>query len=91
VLLVVNRWQKSSRITREVIAESTGMPVAAALANDFTSLTRSVNRGTLLHDEAPRSQLARDVESLATLLRGEAAAAAPRRRGPFGRLFSARA
>jgi len=91
VLLVVNRWHKASRITKEVIAESTGMPIAAALANDFAALTRSINRGTLLPQEAPRAALTRDVEALAAVLRGASGSPAPRARGPFGRLFAARA
>ena len=68
VLLVVNRWQKSSPITREVIEETVGLPVARVVGNDFPSLTQAVNRGVLLWDEAPRSVVARDLEGLAAQL-----------------------
>ena len=58
MLLVVNRYQRSSPITREVIEETVGLPVAALVGNDFQALSRAVNRGVLLWDEAPRSVVA---------------------------------
>jgi pilus assembly protein CpaE len=68
VLVVVNRYHRSSPITREVIEETVGLPVAALVGNDFQALSRAVNRGVLLWDEAPRSVVARDVEALAKVL-----------------------
>lgn len=68
VLVVVNRYQRSSPITQQVIEETIGLPVAALIGNDFQALSRAVNRGVLLWDEAPRSVVARDVESLAKVL-----------------------
>jgi pilus assembly protein CpaE len=90
VQLVVNRYQKGSRITKEVVTETTGVPVAATIANDFAILTRAVNRGNLLPEEAPRSAIARDVEALLGLLGGSVETPA-RRSSMFGRWFAAKA
>jgi pilus assembly protein CpaE len=68
--IVVNRCLKSSNITPEVIAETLGVPVTAAVANDFASASRAVQRGSTILDEAPRSALARDVATLARKLSG---------------------
>jgi len=90
LLLLVNRYQKGSPITREVVEETVGLPVAATVANDFTGLSRAVNRGVLLWDEAPRSVVARDMEALAASiapLRGPAAAPA----SLFRKLFAPKA
>ncbi len=70
VKLVVNRFHKGSRITPDVVAETTGVPVAATVANDFALLSRAANHGNLLPDEAPRSALGRDIAALRPLLGG---------------------
>jgi pilus assembly protein CpaE len=77
IALVVNRFQKGSPITREVIEETVGLPVARVVGNDFQGLSRAVNRGVLLWDEAPRSVVARDVEALAAQFRPLAPVQAP--------------
>ena len=90
LLLLVNRSQRGSPITREVIEETVGLPVSATVANDFSGLSRSVNRGVLLWDEAPRSPVARDVEALAAAVApGRASAPAPS--SLFQKLFSPKA
>jgi pilus assembly protein CpaE len=89
VMLVVNRYQKGSTITREVIEETVGMPVAAMIGNDFASLSRAVNAGALVWDEAPRSVVARDIEALARAIGPEAPdAAAPERASFLRKIFS---
>ncbi|MGA8890419.1 MAG: AAA family ATPase, partial [Anaeromyxobacteraceae bacterium] len=65
LLVLVNRYQKGSPITREVIEETVGLPVGAVVGNDFSGLSRAVNRGVLLWEESPRSSVVRDVEALA--------------------------
>jgi pilus assembly protein CpaE len=65
IVLVVNRYLKSSPITRQVIEETVRLPVRAVIGNDYAALSRAVNRGVLLWDEAPRSVAARDLEVLA--------------------------
>jgi pilus assembly protein CpaE len=90
LLLLVNRHQKGSPITREVIEETVGIPVGATVGNDFSGLSRAVNRGVLLWEEAPRSPVVRDVEALAATI-------APNRAKPpapaslFQKLFSPKA
>lgn len=88
LLLVVNRYQKGSPITREVIEETVGLPVTRLVGNDFQGLTRAVNRGVLLWDEAPRSVVARDVEALASQF--QPAAAPPARDSFLKRMFAPR-
>ncbi len=68
VLVVVNRFHRGSPITRQVIEETLGVPVGAVVGNDFQALSRAVNRGVLLWEEAPRSAVVRDVEELAARL-----------------------
>jgi pilus assembly protein CpaE len=89
LMLVVNRNQRGSPITREVIEETVGLPVAATVANDFGGLSRAVNRGVLLWDEAPRSPVIRDVEAIASGFSPAAAGRAPA--GFFQKLFAPRA
>jgi pilus assembly protein CpaE len=71
VKLVLNRYQRSSKITQAVIAEAVGMPVAHTVSNDFSSAIESINRGMVLQDLAPRSPLTRDIDALAPLLSGQ--------------------
>jgi len=87
VQLVLNRYQRDSKITPEVIADTVGLPVTHTLSNDFASAIESINRGLLLYDVAPRSKLTKDIEALAPLLAGAPAAAA-RRSGFFSKLLS---
>jgi len=75
VLVVVNRYQKSSPITRQVIEETVRLPVVATIGNDFQSLARAVNQGVLVWSESRRSAVARDVEALAQQLTGTRPAA----------------
>ena len=90
IKLVVNRYQRGSEITAEVISEAVGLPVAHTLANDFASASAAINRGLVLHEAAPRSPLTRDLESLAALVAGRQDSADGRRRTRsfFGNLLT---
>jgi pilus assembly protein CpaE len=89
IKLVVNRYQRGSEITAEVISEAVGLPVAHTLANDFASASAAINRGVVLHEAAPRSPLTRDLESLAALVAGRQDSGEPRRtRSFFGNLLT---
>jgi pilus assembly protein CpaE len=90
VQLVLNRFQKDSKITPEVIADTVGLPVTHTLSNDFASAIESINRGLLLYDVAPRSRLTKDIEALAPLLAG-APLMGQRRSGFFSKLLSKKA
>jgi pilus assembly protein CpaE len=66
--LIVNRYSKTAEVKSALIAETVGLPVSATIASDYPALIRSVNRGSLLQEESPRSQLTRDIEALRTLI-----------------------
>jgi pilus assembly protein CpaE len=70
VKLILNRYQKSSKITLEVIADTLKVPVAHAISNDFVSVIDAINRGLLLKDAAPRAKLTQDIEGLVPLVAG---------------------
>ena len=89
VQLVLNRYQKDSKITPEVIADTVGLPVAHTLSNDFASAIESINRGLMLYDVAPRSRLTKDIEALAPILAG-APLMGQRRSGFFSKLLSSK-
>jgi pilus assembly protein CpaE len=86
VKLVLNRHQRQSKITAEVIAEAVGLPVTHTIGNDFASAIESINRGQMLQDLAPRSALTRDIEALAPVLMGTNNG--PERRGFLRGLWS---
>jgi pilus assembly protein CpaE len=67
VKLVVNRYSKAAEVKNDLIADTVGLPVSATIASDYPLLVRAINRGSLLVEEAPRSQLAKDIESLMAL------------------------
>ena len=71
IKLVLNRFQKSSKITPEVIAETLKLQVAHTISNDFVSVIDAINRGMLLSDVAPRARLTQDIDELVPLLSGE--------------------
>jgi pilus assembly protein CpaE len=85
VNLIVNRHQKSE-IDLQSIADNLGVPVQAAVANDYATVTKAINRGTLLRQLAPRARVTEDVARVARLL-GGAAAAPPKSGGLLRSLF----
>jgi pilus assembly protein CpaE len=70
VKLILNRYQKSSKITLEVIADTLKVSVSHAISNDFVSVIDAINRGLLLKDAAPRAKLTQDIEGLVPLVAG---------------------
>ncbi len=64
IKLLLNRYQKASKITTEVVAETLGHPLTHTIANDFILLIDAINRGVLLTDAAPRAKITQDIESL---------------------------
>jgi pilus assembly protein CpaE len=71
VKLVLNRYQKASKITLEVIADTLKVPVAHTIANDFVSIIDAINRGVLLVEAAPRAKLTQDISDLVAIVGGE--------------------
>src|SRR5882672_25502 len=87
VKLILNRYQKSSKITLEVIADTLKVPVAHAISNDFVSVIDAINRGLLLRDAAPRARLTQDIDGLVPLVAGPRRSETQRKRflsGIFG-------
>ncbi|WP_243337471.1 AAA family ATPase [Anaeromyxobacter soli] len=78
LLLVVNRYQARSNVTREVIADTVGLPVTATVANDFALLAKAVGRGATLAEVGPRAPITRDVAAIAALLRPDGPKSAAR-------------
>jgi pilus assembly protein CpaE len=68
VKLVVNRFLRRGDIGVEAIADALGVHVDATVANDFPTVLKAVNGGTMLHAVSPKAQVTRDIETLATLL-----------------------
>jgi pilus assembly protein CpaE len=88
VKLILNRYQKSSKITLEVVAETLKVPVSHAISNDFVSVIDAINRGLLLREAAPRAKLTQDIQGLVGLVAGARRGDAPRRSflgGLFGK------
>jgi pilus assembly protein CpaE len=85
VKLILNRYQKSSKITLDVVADTLKVPVSHAIANDFVSVIDAINRGLLLKDAAPRARLTQDIQGLVPLVAGARKEGA--RRSFLGGLF----
>jgi pilus assembly protein CpaE len=71
VKLILNRYQKASKITLDVIADTLKLKVAHTIANDFISIIDAINRGVLLVEAAPRAKLTQDISDLAPIVSGE--------------------
>lgn len=85
--LVVNRHQKSE-IDLQSIADTLGIAVHAAIANDFPTVSKAINRGMLLRDVAPRARVVDDLLRMARFFSGQAAPSPHKRsflRGLFAR------
>ena len=80
VKLILNRYQKASKITLDVIGDTLKVPVAHTISNDFVSIIDAINRGVLLVEAAPRAKLTQDISDLVGILGGETVAdkAAPK-------------
>jgi pilus assembly protein CpaE len=79
VKLILNRYQKSSKITLDVVTDTLKVPVSHAIANDFVSVIDAINRGLLLKDAAPRARLTQDIQGLVPLVAGARKNEGPRR------------
>ena len=78
IKILLNRYQKASKITVEVVSETLGQPLTHTISNDFILLIDAINRGVLLADAAPRAKITQDIEGLIPhLLPGAHAAPAP--------------
>jgi pilus assembly protein CpaE len=81
VKLILNRFHKRGDLDADAVEDALGMPVEGTVANDFPTVIKAVNEGSLLVRVAPRGRVTRDIRALVPIIRGERAA----RRGLFGR------
>ncbi len=68
VRLVVNRWDKNPPLSEADIESNLGIPIAATIANDPSRCQHAVNVGSLLRDVDKRSNAARDISNLLSLI-----------------------
>lgn len=68
VRLVVNRFTDQSAIDRSQIEDTLGIPVFGTIANDYGSVSRSINMGEPLCGEPSESKAARDIVAIARKL-----------------------
>jgi pilus assembly protein CpaE len=86
IKLLLNRYQKASKITIEVVGETLGQPLTHTISNDFLLLIDAINRGVLLTEVAPRAKITQDIEGLIPHLLPERAPRL-RRQSLLGTLF----
>jgi len=86
IKLLLNRYQKASKISIEVVGETLGQPLTHTISNDFLLLIDAINRGVLLTEVAPRAKITQDIEGLIPLLLPEKAPRL-RRQSLLGTLF----
>ena len=71
IKVILNRYQKASKITLDVVADTLKLPVAHTISNDFVSIIDAINRGVLLVGAAPRARLTQDIMDLAPVVIGK--------------------
>ncbi len=86
IKLLLNRYQKASKISTDVVSETLGQPLTHTISNDFLLLIDAINRGVLLTEVAPRARITQDIEGLIPHLLPEKAPRL-RRQSLLGTLF----
>jgi Flp pilus assembly CpaE family ATPase len=86
IRLVLNRWSRSSPVTKKDIESNLGIEISLSLTDDPKLMYNAINYGRLLEDVNKRAPLTREVASLAQALASEMAIdIKPPSRGLFGR------
>ncbi len=67
---VVNRYVESGSISLAQFEETLALPLAGRIANDYGAVSKAINLGRPLCEDAPDSRAARDLTALARLLAG---------------------
>ena len=67
VRLVINRYQKSRKLSIDAISDALGRTIDATVCNHFPSVIQSINEGTLLVQSQPGAKVARDIRDLGYL------------------------
>lgn len=68
IRLIVNKWEKTSELSRQDIETNLGIPVATTIDYDPTNCHKAVNAGRLLRDIDKRSPTARDISDAVSLI-----------------------
>lgn len=68
VLLLVNRFEKKSRVTLDDLRSATGLPVFWQIPNDYGTMSLSIDAGAPAVLRSPRSLLARSFADFASAL-----------------------
>ena len=91
IKLVLNRYIADGEITSEKVEELLAHPVAFTIPNDYPAVIASVNRGRLLSETAPDSEVTAAFRRMADRLAGASVPdippPPPRKTGFLGRLF----
>ncbi len=86
IRLVLNRWSRSSPVSKKDIESNLGIQISLSLTDDPKLMYNSINYGRLLEDVNKRAALTREVASLAQALSSEMTMDVnPPSRGLFGR------
>jgi pilus assembly protein CpaE len=88
VKLVVNRWTKSAEVSRDLVAQTVGLPVSATIASDYATVIHAINSGALLCEASPRSAVTKDIRSLLQLGQAESTVPTPHSASMLKRLFN---
>lgn len=68
VSLVVNRFQKRTKLDLDTIVDALGTTVDATVANDFTTVHAAIDEGALLVKTAPHAHVTEDIRGLVRFL-----------------------
>ena len=74
---IVNRFVEPAAISLAQFEETLGLPIAARIANDFAAVSKAINLGRPLFEDASESRATRDLVALARGLSGAAAEQRP--------------
>jgi pilus assembly protein CpaE len=72
IVLVANRYRQSRELPVKSVQEAIGRPIDAFIYDDPSRVNRSVNSGSPLLAEFPRSKVAKQLRTLAQALNGQA-------------------
>jgi pilus assembly protein CpaE len=67
---IVNRFIEPGPVSIAQFEETLGVPIAARIANDYAAVSKAINLGRPLFQDAPESRATRDLVSLARRVAG---------------------
>jgi pilus assembly protein CpaE len=76
VRLIINRYQKKSRVTEEDLKSASGVEVLWRIPNDYRTMGTAIDSGVPVVVQSPRSELSKSFDALARELSGVVATTA---------------